>query len=107
MSITHSGRFAGNFKLYLAAKTAALVDLFASHVASPCSIKPVSMGCILPIGRRCLNDCPSGAVARTSGEKWMDALSDVLRAVRLTGAIFFDIQASEPWVAETDRKSVV
>ncbi|HKE47669.1 MAG TPA: cupin domain-containing protein, partial [Rhodanobacteraceae bacterium] len=31
----------------------------------------------------------------------MDALSDVLRAVRLTGAIFFDIQASSPWVAET------
>jgi AraC-like DNA-binding protein len=31
----------------------------------------------------------------------MDALSDVLRAVRLTGAIFFDIKASEPWVAET------
>ena len=31
----------------------------------------------------------------------MDALSDVLRAVRLTGATFFDVQASEPWVAET------
>jgi AraC-like DNA-binding protein len=31
----------------------------------------------------------------------MDALSDVLKAVRLTGAIFFDIHASEPWVAET------
>jgi AraC-like DNA-binding protein len=31
----------------------------------------------------------------------MDALSDVLRAVRLTGAIFFDIHASGPWVAET------
>ena len=31
----------------------------------------------------------------------MDALSDVLRAVRLTGAVFFDVQASEPWVAET------
>ena len=31
----------------------------------------------------------------------MDTLSDVLRAVRLTGAIFFDIKASEPWVAET------
>jgi AraC-like DNA-binding protein len=31
----------------------------------------------------------------------MDALSDVLRAVRLTGAIFFDIQACDPWVAET------
>jgi AraC-like DNA-binding protein len=34
-------------------------------------------------------------------ERLMDALSDVLRAVRLTGAIFFDINASEPWVAET------
>ena len=31
----------------------------------------------------------------------MDALSDVLRAVRLTGAVFFDIGASAPWVAET------
>jgi AraC-like DNA-binding protein len=31
----------------------------------------------------------------------MDALSDVLRAVRLTGAIFFDVHAAEPWVAET------
>ncbi|MGE3705657.1 MAG: cupin domain-containing protein, partial [Vicinamibacterales bacterium] len=30
----------------------------------------------------------------------MDALSDVLRAVRLTGAVFFDVYASEPWVAE-------
>lgn len=33
----------------------------------------------------------------------MDALSDVLRAVRLTGAIFFDLHASEPWVAETPQ----
>ena len=31
----------------------------------------------------------------------MDALSDVLRAVRLKGAIFFDIHASDPWAAET------
>jgi AraC-like DNA-binding protein len=31
----------------------------------------------------------------------MDALSDVLLAVRLTGALFFDINACEPWVAET------
>jgi AraC-like DNA-binding protein len=38
----------------------------------------------------------------------MDALSDVLRAVRLTGAIFFDVQASAPWVAETPQgKSIV
>jgi len=31
----------------------------------------------------------------------MDALSDVLRGIRLTGAIYFDVRASEPWVAET------
>ncbi len=31
----------------------------------------------------------------------MDALSDVLGAVRLTGAVFFDLHAREPWVAET------
>ena len=38
----------------------------------------------------------------------MDALSDVLQAVRLTGAIFFDIRASEPWVAETpEGRSIV
>ncbi|MDB4975889.1 MAG: helix-turn-helix-domain containing protein AraC type [Myxococcaceae bacterium] len=29
-----------------------------------------------------------------------DALSEVLHAVRLTGAIFFDIDATSPWVAE-------
>ena len=31
----------------------------------------------------------------------MDVLSDVLRAVRLTGAIYFDVHACHPWVAET------
>ncbi len=31
----------------------------------------------------------------------MDALSNVLKAVRLSGAIFFDVHASDPWVAET------
>ncbi|MET0606342.1 MAG: AraC family transcriptional regulator [Beijerinckiaceae bacterium] len=31
----------------------------------------------------------------------VDPLSDVLRAVRLTGAIFFDIKLYEPWVAAT------
>lgn len=30
-----------------------------------------------------------------------DALSDVLRAVRLTGAVFFRLDARDPWVAET------
>lgn len=31
----------------------------------------------------------------------MDVLSDVLRAVRLTGAVYFDVHARAPWVAET------
>jgi len=30
-----------------------------------------------------------------------DTLSEVLRAVRLTGAVFFAVDASAPWVAET------
>lgn len=30
----------------------------------------------------------------------MDVLSEVLSAVRLSGSVFFDVSASEPWVAE-------
>ena len=30
-----------------------------------------------------------------------DVLSDVLHAIRLTGAVYFDIEMSAPWVAET------
>ncbi|HTU67609.1 MAG TPA: AraC family transcriptional regulator [Steroidobacteraceae bacterium] len=37
----------------------------------------------------------------------MDALSDVLRAVRLSGAFFFDVNARGPWVAETPEGSCV
>jgi AraC-like DNA-binding protein len=37
----------------------------------------------------------------------MDPLSDVLRAVRLAGAFFFEVHASEPWVAETPRGNSV
>jgi len=37
----------------------------------------------------------------------MDALSDVLRAVRLSGAFFFDVQAHTPWVAETPQGKTV
>jgi AraC-like DNA-binding protein len=37
----------------------------------------------------------------------MDALSDVLRAVRLSGAIFFDVHASDPWVAETPQGTAI
>ncbi|HEY3664362.1 MAG TPA: cupin domain-containing protein, partial [Polyangiaceae bacterium] len=36
-----------------------------------------------------------------------DTLSDVLRAVRLTGAVFFAIDASGPWVAETPAGCVI
>ena len=36
-----------------------------------------------------------------------DALSDVLRAVRLTGATFFDVVAREPWVAEQPTREMV
>jgi AraC-like DNA-binding protein len=35
----------------------------------------------------------------------MDVLSDVLRAVRLTGAVYFDFRARAPWVAETPETS--
>lgn len=31
----------------------------------------------------------------------MDVLSDVLKTVRLTGAVFFDVDFTAPWVAET------
>jgi AraC-like DNA-binding protein len=47
------------------------------------------------------NDRASGVDARSSWENFMDALSDVLRAVRLSGAFFFDVHASSPWCAET------
>jgi AraC-like DNA-binding protein len=37
----------------------------------------------------------------------MDALSDVLKTVRLTGAIFFDCSAQAPWVAEQLPREVL
>ena len=37
----------------------------------------------------------------------MDVLSDVLGAVRLTGALFFDVDASSPWVIETPKMNTV
>jgi AraC-like DNA-binding protein len=43
------------------------------------------------------HDRSSGSPARPSGN---DVLSDVLRAVRLTGAVFFVTEASSPWVLE-------
>jgi len=40
---------------------------------------------------------PSGAPEATGAA---DVLSDVLRSVRLTGAVYFDFELSSPWVAE-------
>ena len=37
----------------------------------------------------------------------MDTLSDVLRAVRLNGAVFFAVDASTPWVAETPASATI
>ncbi len=36
-----------------------------------------------------------------------DALSDVLRAVRLQSAVFFDVEASSPWIAESPAANVL
>jgi AraC-like DNA-binding protein len=37
----------------------------------------------------------------------IDALSDVLRAVRLAGAVYFDVAARAPWVAEQPTREMV
>jgi AraC-like DNA-binding protein len=37
----------------------------------------------------------------------LDVLSEILRAVRLTGAVYFDINAREPWVAESPAMSSI
>lgn len=37
----------------------------------------------------------------------MDVLSDLLRGVRLTGAVFFDMKAHSPWVGTTPNASVI
>jgi len=36
-----------------------------------------------------------------------DALSDVLRTVRLTGATFFDVVARAPWVAQSPQRDLI
>src|SRR6516225_8373454 len=60
----------------------------------------VQAGTVAAAGRG-MNDWPSVSHDRSSREPNVDTLSDVLRAVRLNGAIFFDVHASDPWVAET------
>jgi AraC-like DNA-binding protein len=36
-----------------------------------------------------------------------DALSDVLKTVRLTGAVFYDVVAKAPWVAESPQRDLI
>src|SRR5215813_13033516 len=53
-------------------------------------------------------DRSSGPIDRSShGRLGVDVLSDVLSAVRLTGAIYFDINARAPWVAATPPMSQI
>jgi hypothetical protein len=42
-------------------------------------------------------DCGSGILDRPCGSAVMDVLSDVLRVVRLSGAVFFTGDFSSPW----------
>jgi hypothetical protein len=52
-----------------------------------------------------------GASIRCSGvevhQMAADALSDVLKTVRLTGAAYFDVAAKTPWVAESPRRDLI
>src|SRR6476469_6666108 len=43
------------------------------------------------------DDRPSGP---PDADASADVLSDVLRSIRLTGAVYFDFELSSPWVAE-------
>jgi len=52
----------------------------------------------------------SGPLAPESGaveSPGFDPLSDVLRAVRLTAAVFFEVDATSPWVIEVPDLSAV
>ena len=64
--------------------------------ASSCEVKAAPRG----VGRTGGGESRSGAVA-------MDVLSEVLSAVRLTGAIFFEWRLSEPWVGESPPASLI
>ena len=58
------------------------------------------------------HDRPSGSLAEAAGSGLAsrppaDTLSDVLEAVRLTGALFFVVDASTPWVAAAPSTSAL
>src|SRR5258706_16388346 len=45
--------------------------------------------------------------ASGGGRMAADALSDLLRTVRLTGATFFDVAAKDPWVVESPPREMI
>src|SRR5512134_1109201 len=47
-----------------------------------------------------MTERPARSSERDAGASGADVLSDVLRSVRLSGAIYFDFELSSPWVAE-------
>src|SRR5689334_3645156 len=49
--------------------------------------------------------CPS--VQKADNLMAADALSDVLKTVRLTGAVFFELAATDPWVAESAPRDII
>jgi len=57
------------------------------------------------------HDCASGTLAVVSAAVAVrpgdDPLSDVLEAVRLTGALFFVVEAAPPWIAEAPESSAL
>ena len=59
-----------------------------------------------PTAPTALRTTPPASLAAEHREV-TDTLSDVLRAVRLTGAVFFSIEASDPWVTEAPPAALV
>src|SRR5262252_10217546 len=53
------------------------------------------------------NSCPGVQRAGSGDPMAADALSDVLRTVRLTGAVFFEVAATEPCVAESAPRDII
>jgi AraC-like DNA-binding protein len=53
------------------------------------------------------HDQASGSLAAAAADPASDVLSDVLQAVRLTGALFFVVDAAAPWIAEAPESSVL
>jgi AraC-like DNA-binding protein len=75
-------------------------------VASICDV-PDTMT-ILPrhMPQRPPQPARAGAAAAASDAQAVDVLSDVLRSVRLTGSMFFLVEASTPWITKAPAASV-